>query len=448
MARARTTHEEVTVGLVGADAFVRKMIEVGRSANHPALRLVPAIYEQETAVGPAARKIVGQVDSLLFAGPLPYNVAMESGEIEVPAIFVPTGGPALHGALVRALTQDGMDPTRITIDSINESELAEAYGEVELSADGVDCMPYSEPLRPDDFLAFHTGRFRDGKSTGAITTIPSVYQRLQADAIPSVRMVPPTVTLRQALNNAILVGSGARFEESRIAVVIVQVPERSLPPRSSPAQYWYQELRLALHRELLLEARRMDAIVIPQDQHSFLVFTTVGSLRMVTDELTTAPFISRISDALNLDLEVGIGLGSSTVEAETNAYRAVTQAASDSTHGAALNGPDNLMLRLPVSGGQPAEPPVQHREKDVATIRTLIEALAADGSDKLVVDAERVAGILDVTLRTARRTLQSLVESGLAWPLPPARSKKVGRPPMLFQLLDERITRRNDNLRP
>ena len=55
------------------------------------------------------------------------------------------------------------------------------------------------------------------------------------------------------------------------------------------------------------------------------------------------------------------------------------------------------------------------------------------------VDAERVAQLMNVTLRTARRTLQNLVQAGLAWPMPPPRSKKVGRPPMLYQLLNERL---------
>lgn len=416
------------------------MIDLGRSSRHPGLRLVPAIYEQETAVTTAASKIAGQVDSLLFAGPLPYNVALASNEFDVPCTYVPTGGPALHGVLVRALTRGIMDPARVSIDSITDAELAEAYAEVDLSADQVHCMPYTEPLRPDDFLRFHKKHFRAGNTSGAITTIPSVHSGLRSAAIPSLRMVPSTVTLRQALNNAILIGSGARFEESRIAVVIVQVPNRSLPPRTSPAQYWFQELRLTLHRELLLEARRMDAIVVASDQQNFLVFTTLGSLRMVTDDLTCAPFVSRISDALNIDLEVGIGLGRSTLEAETNAYRAVAQAATETSRGAALAGPDNLSLRLPATGGQRSEPAAQHSDRDLALVRTLIENLNENGETKLVVDAEQVAAIMNVTLRTARRTLQGLVESGLAWPMPPSRSKKVGRPPMLFQLLDERVT--------
>src|SRR5690606_25928286 len=61
------------------------------------------------------------------------------------------------------------------------------------------------------------------------------------------------------------------------------------------------------------------------------------------------------------------------------------------------------------------------------------------GDDDRVVDAETVAELLGVTLRTARRMLHSLVDEGLAWPMPPARSSKVGRPPRLYQLLVEKV---------
>ncbi|HEY9410856.1 MAG TPA: hypothetical protein VIP77_14845, partial [Jiangellaceae bacterium] len=62
----------------------------------------------------------------------------------------------------------------------------------------------------------------------------------------------------------------------------------------------------------------------------------------------------------------------------------------------------------------------------------------ADDSEH-VVDAEKVAELLGVTLRTARRMLHSLVDEGLAWPMPPARSSKVGRPPRPYQLLIEKL---------
>lgn len=432
--------EGVTVGLVGADPFVRKMIDLARQVRSSELRVEPAVYTQETDAAHQAHQIMDRVDVLLFAGPLPYDLAMAAGEMSVPTLYVPTGGPALQTVLARALHEDTFSPARISVDSMTKRDVTDCYAEAGLSATRVRTLPYRETLRPADYLEFHRSLFREGRTSGAVTTIPTVARSLHDDDIPSLMMTPSTQTLRESLRAAILTGSGARLAESRIAIVIVQVPEGALPSRGSPAQYWFQELRLALHRELLHDARRMDAIVLPHDQSSFLVVTTLGALQGATDGLESAPFLARAREALNLDLNVGIGLGRSTLEAQNNAYRAVGMATGDGDV-AYLVGSRELVLKLPATGtAQRGRTTPPRDPKLLATSRTLVDAL----DETRVVDAERAAAILGVTLRTARRTLRVLVDAGLAWPLPPPRSKKVGRPPMLYQLLDERL---DDNRR-
>lgn len=429
------------MGLIGADRFVHKMTDIARKVGHPNLRLIPGPFLDESDTR-SAQRIAGEVDVLLFAGPLPYDrTVTELGELGVPATFVPTGGPALHAALVRAHTE-GLDPRRLSIDSMGKADIADAYTEVDISSRLTHAMPYEERFDYSTYFDFHRALFDKGRTAGAITTIPRVLGQLQDAGIPALLMEPALLTLRQTLQTAVLLGSGAQFEESRISVIIVQFPSSTLPPRTSPAQYWFQELRLALQRELLREARRMDAIVLPHDQDSFLVFTTYGSLRLVTDDLTTAPFVQRVSNALSIDLEVGIGLGRSTVEAENNAYRAIARSSTGEGRSAYLVSGDGTSLRLSADGAVPETPTEDVEESDdrlLGVLRTLVDHLNDAGDGRLVVEASTVAAITGVTLRTARRTLQSLVTHGLAWPLPPARTKKVGRPPMLYQLLGERL---------
>ncbi|MFI5697280.1 hypothetical protein ACIA58_35815 [Kribbella sp. NPDC051586] len=436
-----TRYEEVAVGLVGGESFVRRMISVARQSSTPGLRVEPAVYRHETDAPQQARQVMERVDVLLFAGPLPYDLTLAGGDLSVPAMYVPPGSAALHAALVQAMNTSAFDPSRISVDSVTEQDVKDCYAEVALSAKGVRVQPYQEELEPADYLSFHRKLFKDGRTGGAVTTIPSVAESLEADGVPTVLMRPSTQTLRETLRAAILTGSGARLSRSRIAIVIVQVPDSALPTRTSPAQYWYQELKLSLHHELLHDARRMDAIVLPHDQTSFLVITTLGSLRTITGDLEIAPFLARVRETLNLDLQVGIGLGRSTLEAENNAYRAVAMATADTDDLAYLVGSDELVLKLPAESDAEATPaPVADETRDLETLRMLVESLDKAGDEARLVDAEQVAGILGVTLRTARRTLRGLVDSGLAWPMPATRAaRKVGRPPMVYQLLDERL---------
>jgi hypothetical protein len=63
----------------------------------------------------------------------------------------------------------------------------------------------------------------------------------------------------------------------------------------------------------------------------------------------------------------------------------------------------------------------------------------ADEAQPLIVDAENAGKMLGVTPRTARRLLRTLVEEGLAWPLPPNRTPQPGRPRQLYRLIVEKL---------
>ncbi|WP_298330266.1 hypothetical protein [Haloactinopolyspora sp.] len=434
------TREEITIGVVGASEIVHRIMSVARETGNPSWRLVPAVYHDEKDAHTQAMKIASRIDVCLFAGPLPYDVATTKGDLPVPATYAPVGGAALYGTLLRASLDGIFDPLRVSIDSVPAADVEAAYREIGLDPSGVHTQQYAGPESAAEFLDFHRRLYEAGKTTGAVTTVPTVAATLAEAGVPSLKMTPSGITLRNALQTAALMGSGAKLEESRIVTMIVQAHRGAFPAHASPSNYWYQEMKLSLHRELLREARPMDAAVLTRDEHSYLVVTTMGSLNLATDDLTVAPFLGRISAALGLQLEIGIGLGRSTREAELNAQAAVDKASAGAGTTAFLVGPGDTVLQLPAARQATAPPPLPSRDsKSVDVLARLADALDKRGDDDRVVDAETVAELLGVTLRTARRMLHSLVDEGLAWPMPPARSSKVGRPPRLYQLLVEKV---------
>jgi hypothetical protein len=434
--------EEITIGVVGGADVVRRVVTVAREGGSPSWRLVPSVYAEETDAFANAAKIAPRVDVCLFAGPFPYDIAIEHGDLPVPATFIPVGGSALYAALLRGTVSGTFDPQRITVDTVSEPDVAAAYSEAQLSSADVRVMPYDRPESAERFLEFHRTTFERGASSGAITTVPTVATALAEAGVPSLMMRATAVTVRHALHTAALMGSGARLEESRIVTMVVRMPDSVVPVHTSSSNYWYQDLKLSLQRELLREARTMDAAVLPRDERSFLVITTMGSVAAATDDLTVAPFLGRVAAELNLDLEVGIGFGRSTREAESNAQSAVDKAAATAGATAYLVGPRETVLQLPASRHtEPDQRPTAPAgdTKAIETLRRLAVMLDDERDSDQIVDAERVAVLLGVTLRTARRTLHHLVDEGLAWPMPPAKSSKVGRPPRPYQLLIEKL---------
>jgi hypothetical protein len=181
--------------------------------------------------------------------------------------------------------------------------------------------------------------------------------------------------------------------------------------------------------------------VWPLDDHSYLVTATRGSVASGTEGFRTPPFVERVREELGLAVEVGIGMGRTAQEAETHARAALARSqTSQRAQGFALDRDGRALVpapRTPPRGAQQVKP------KGLEILARLADRLADqqgnDAAAPLIVDAENAGRMLGVTPRTARRLLRTLVEEGLAWPLPPNRTPQPGRPRQLYRLIVEKL---------
>jgi hypothetical protein len=180
----------------------------------------------------------------------------------------------------------------------------------------------------------------------------------------------------------------------------------------------------------------MQAAVSPVGGHTFLVTATRGSLSGATDGFRVPPFSERARSELGIAVEVGVGLGRTAQEAEAHARGALARShAAPGARGFALDREGYALVPAPRA---PAAPP--GRPKGLETLSRLAGNLPDDDGAH-VVDAETAGRLLGVTPRTARRLLHTLVEEGLAWPLPPARTPQPGRPRQFCRIITEKLAR-------
>jgi len=204
--------------------------------------------------------------------------------------------------------------------------------------------------------------------------------------------------------------------------------------RGAPRQA-REELRLTVHRFLVQEAQRIHATVSPMSEHGFLVVTTRGSLTQAVDGVGGPPFVERARSELNIGIVVGVGAGRTELEAEARARAALGRPAAASRPAGAA--PANRTVPPLVPGPRPASGSTRPG-RGLDTLVRLSEKLSEEGTTP-VVDAETAGRLLSVTPRTARRLLATLVEEGLAWPLPPSRSPQPGRPRQAYRLVVEKL---------
>jgi len=457
MAGQRQPPVELTIGVIGPHDLVERVMLSGTAmpgqpvtagaAGWPqgpsfagpgpaARRLVAAAYRSEQEAPDKVLRLGSAVDVFLFACQVPLEYARRAGVLRAPATFVPLAGSALFAALLRARAGGRHDLSRVSVDVLSRGDVEDAFAELDIPTGDIHVR--EDPAGAATLAAFHERLWRHDQTSVAFTCLESVAQRLTAAGIPVFVVRPTSSAIRSALRTATLLGAHRRLEEAQLAVVVVEVPTlRETARRAAPRQS-QEALRLTVHRFLLQEAQRMQASVSPVGDHTFLVTVTRGSLSGATDGFRVPPFSDRARSELGIAVEVGVGLGRTAQDAETHARAALTRSHTGAgTRGFALDRDGYALVPAPRA---PAAGPAG-RPKGLETLSRLADKLPDDDGVH-VVDAETAGRLLGVTSRTARRLLHTLVEEGLAWPLPPNRTPQPGRPRQFYRLVTEKLERR------
>jgi hypothetical protein len=444
---------ELTIGVIGPQDLVERIMlsgpvmlgqptapaatgwPQGSSLAGPAMarRLVAAAYRNEQEAPDKVQRLGPQIDVFLFASQVPQEYARRAGVLRAPATCVPLAGSALLATLVRARAEARYELSRVSVDVLARSDVEETFAELGIPAGNIHVR--EDPATAATLAAFHERLWRRDPGSVAFTCLESVAQRLTAAQIPVYVVRPTGNAIRAAVRTATLLGAHRRLEEAQLAVVAVDVPTLRETSRRPAARQSREDLRLTVHRFLLQEVQRMQATVCPAGDHTFLVIATRGSLASVTDGFRVPPFADRARGELGIAVEVGAGLGRTAQEAEAHARAALARShTGPGSRGFALDREGRALAPAPRWPATAAP----GRPKGLATLSRLASGLP-DGGGAHVVDAETAGRLLGVTSRTARRLLHTLVDEGLAWPLPPNRAPQPGRPRQFYRLVTEKL---------
>ena len=439
-------HGELTIGVIGPHDLVERVMLSGLPTAHqggspvlpglagpgPARRLIAAAYRDEQEAAEKVTWLGAGIDCCLFASRMPYEYARRAGVLSVPATYIPLSGSALYAALLRASRED-RDLARSSIDTLSRADVDDAFGELGIASAGVQIR--DEPGSSAVLASFHERLWRRDVTTAAFSCLQSVAARLTAAGVPVFTLRPTGSAIRAAIQTAALLGGIRKLEDAQLAVVVVEVPTLRNGARRSLPRQSREEIRLTVHRFLVQEAQRLQAAVSPLGDYAFLITTTRGSLGGLQPGQGGLALAERARRALGISLEAGVGTGRTAAEAEARARAALDRHGHISA--TAAGQADQARPLVPAPRTAPAVPA---GPRGLATLARLAEKLPASDS-ALAIDAETAGKLLEVTTRTARRLLHSLVEDGLAWPLPPSRAPQPGRPRQVYRLVLERLER-------
>ncbi|MFF8290225.1 hypothetical protein ACF068_13490 [Streptomyces sp. NPDC016309] len=421
----------LTVGVIGPEDLVQKVVAVAGRAGSARLLPLPYRHEDETVEVVAGAR--ARADALLFTGVVPHALAEAAGALDRPAAYVPYNGATLLRALVELLRL-GHDVSRVSIDTLRRDEVLETMAEAKLPTDRVRVLPHRPGLTSQDVVDFHLDARDAKKARVAITCLGSAFHVLEQHT-HAVRLAPSRHSILTSLQALVLETAGRHSGDAQVALGIVDLPGAAGDARLP------EDIRvLGGSLAELPDGRR-------------LVVTTRGALESATERFTRIPFLGGLA-ARHGSAHVGFGLGRTAAEAEALARRAVNRARSLGAAAGVVSmaddvdiviGPDAVTGPATATGAEPGaagakaaafpeSPALLARRVGLhpQTLDRLRELTAADGNAG--VTAHRVAEHLSVQQRTARRILKRLERAGVAVPTGSLQEGRTGRPPTVYRV--------------
>lgn len=434
---------EVALGVFGPRDLVRAVMAVGaelrESHPHRRFNLYNGSHRTMSEAADRYLELADRIDAAVFPGPLHLDLARRGGYQSVPATFVRVTGGALHAAMLRARLTSDFELERISIDSLTEQDVSEAYEQIGLPSEDVRVIAYEHPESVSGFAAFHREQFESDRVTSCFTTVREVERELREAGIPVHLVQPSRATIRHTLENALLIARGVRLEDQQLAMIAVELLTATDMGPLGPSNYWQHDVALSVERILLQETRVVGATTSRRSDSLFIVTTTHGGLDALSHHAQLAPFMHAIQSQLGVPIAVGLGLGHTAAEAEASALTALESSRASRGEFGVLLDEDGESVVLPntPSPVRDAGGPDPRALEALERLLTALEPRRAD--EPVIVDAEFTAEVLGVTPRSGRRIFKLLIGEGLAWPLPSVPAASGGRPRQQIRLLPHNV---------
>lgn len=431
---------EINVAFIGPYDLVDEVITVAKSC--PTITLLPYGYKDVEETAHLVYQCKNEADVLLFAGPIPYQLAREEVEEGKPMIFLPHNGTSLYRVFFQLLRENRYKEghLRFSIDILRQEEIEERLEELDISIEKMYVKEFQLGQTTDDMMQFHYELWMNRKVDAVLTCMNSVHKQLVHLGVPCYRIIPTKTSIQECLQLAELEGKSVQLSDTQLAIVIICVD--SFAQKSGSSEYELQRKKLAVQQILIDYSEETQALMNWSDRDEITFVTTFGVIERTTHNFSYYPLLDQIVNQLNLSASIGIGLGKTANEAEIKAREALQKARLGGGRSCYIVMQDGNVLGLLgnekvigycVRSDDPQRLQLARQAGlSVGTINRLISYFQSHGSSK-VTAAELAIGF-GITIRSARRILSRLEQSDMAVVVGEEQPVSRGRPRQLYQL--------------
>ncbi len=427
------------IGAIGPETtlgVIRKVLE----RDFPELQVRYCYLEFFEESAEAADRLQRQhaVDAILFSGPTNYNYSLRRVAPTVPWGYLPHSHAAALQAALQAIAVYGSDLKGVSIDRYDAQFLRSALEAAGVKGTEIHRAPYDpeEPEFEKKLLEFHRDCYRRGLVTACFTSMEHIMPILLNEGIPCVRTYPVEGVVREEVYRLQVQDFAARENRGQLAVVAIQYDytfdsERDLPLREWEKMRYKNEFR----ERVYATAQRMDGAVFDDGTREFYLAASRSTLINVFlkggEYWNLVQFGRR---APEYQVWVGVGVGSTMLEAKSRANMALNRSMADQTGRSYMVEDESLEANSLDQEGEDRPRRSESYSRPAGFGPETLERLrAAVEQGKNALTSEELAERMGITVRSANRLIARLEELGYVTTVG-RRSAGKGRPARVMKL--------------
>jgi len=284
------------------------------SDNQNDIEIIPFEYSETKEI----THLIDQAfmcDSYVFLEPLPYLYAKDYlKKRRLPMINVSLDEYMILTTFYKVKNIDQKPLHRFSIDILNKSNVDEVIAELNLNPREIYTYSYeNQPINIQTIVHYHLKLWNEKKIDYVLTSIIEVKEQLLEIGVPTIFMHIPKMNIIDVIEKAKSVTALNKSKSTQIVAGYVQIKHLFTQQKDE------EELLNELHDILQKFGRQTNSSVLQNNMNQFMLFGTRDMLDHITKHYRNFPLLRQIKELLNIEVDIGFGLGLTAKQAEMHA---------------------------------------------------------------------------------------------------------------------------------
>lgn len=425
------------IAIVGAKDSVEKVTRIFRSSymEHEFIPYSVGLCDECEEV---LNHCEENADGVIFTGLGFVNISKKLNILSIPVEFIRRDGSCIIKTFwdLRDLE---VEPKRISMDVVGRHLFDDVCEELDLSFEASYLFPYNPEQIEEALKEEHQKLWESGKIDLAITSYGWIYEQLVKEKVPVARLGVTAPIIRNSLDRLIARIENQEMKKSQLAVLLI-----TIEAKQDYNRYEYEALRKRnTFEKMLIDYLPVIQGTVTQNRgDQYIIISTRGAIENPIGEVAFLQILHE-TELHNIRLHAGVGFGHTAFDADYNARIALNKSREEKGNCVFLVDAEKRIVG-----------PMGHRESIAyestamgETVKRIAQQTGLSTSyisriinltkklDVEYVDSKKMAELLNITERSARRILKKLLDAGHAELVTESQRNTVGRPIHIYKIL-------------